>query len=314
MIDKTTTLGKTIKLFLVEGKSTGLISAKIEQWTGQALVCPRSQLPKLTVTDYPEINQPGVYILTGNDTDSKPFAYIGQSENISNRIKNHHQPKKDNQTLDLWDKMYLFTASDNALTTGHIRYLEARLIKIAKAANRMQTENKRIPTNIPLPKPEMDSMEYFIQHMQLLLPALGIILFRPQADEATKESTLDSPLFELNVRGANATAKLVDNEFVILKDSLVRKDEVNSIGNGIKKRRNELLNRGDLIEQMESKNHYRFTKNIGFSSPSAAAAVVVGGEANGRKEWHVKGTKQSYGDWENEQITKVVNTDNTETT
>jgi len=32
-------------------------------------------------------------------------------------------------------------------------------------------------------------------------------------------------------------------------------------------------------------NHYRFTQDYAFSSPSTAAAVVLGRSANGRIEW-----------------------------
>jgi hypothetical protein len=106
----------------------------------------------------------------------------------------------------------------------------------------------------------------------------------------------ESPIFELKSRGADAKAKLIDNEFVILKDSLARKSEVDSIGDGVRKRREELVKNGVLEESSES--HYCFTKNHAFSSPSTAASVLVEGESNGRRAWKVKDTGQTYGEWD----------------
>ena len=47
-----------------------------------------------------------------------------------------------------------------------------------------------------------------------------------------------------------------------------------------------------------------FAKSYGFSSPSAAAAIVLGRAANGRTEWHLKGTQKTYHDWETEDLMK----------
>jgi hypothetical protein len=41
-----------------------------------------------------------------------------------------------------------------------------------------------------------------------------------------------------------------------------------------------------------------FAKPYPFSSPSAAAAVVLDRNSNGRIEWKVKGSKQNYHDWQ----------------
>ncbi|MCF6306116.1 MAG: DUF4357 domain-containing protein [Rhodobacteraceae bacterium] len=45
-----------------------------------------------------------------------------------------------------------------------------------------------------------------------------------------------------------------------------------------------------------------FTKNFAFSSPSAAAAVIFGRAANGRTEWKIQGTKTTYAEWEEMQL------------
>ncbi|MCY1463705.1 hypothetical protein D9M71_816380 [compost metagenome] len=45
-----------------------------------------------------------------------------------------------------------------------------------------------------------------------------------------------------------------------------------------------------------------FVDDYVFKSPSAAAAVVLGRNANGRTEWVVENTKQPYGAWQDQQL------------
>lgn len=260
--------GKTIKIFLTDGKPNGLTIAELQQWTGIALACPRTELQKLI--HRPEAAKPGVYIITGS-SDGSQLAYIGEAENIGSRLKEHHR------TEDFWDRICFFTQKDDNLTKGHVRYLEALMIKIAREAKRMPLKNSSnpCPTNIPLPESDLADMKYFLAQMQMILPVLGIDLLQPQptvtAEDATI-STAESPIFELKTRDAVATAKLIDSEFVVLEGSLVRKSETASILSHLKKIRAELHSTGVLVEA--DAKHYRFTNNYAFSSPSTASGVV----------------------------------------
>jgi hypothetical protein len=49
--------------------------------------------------------------------------------------------------------------------------------------------------------------------------------------------------------------------------------------------RKELIADGTLVQK---DGFYRFAKDVEFSSPSAAAAVIEGGSANGLIEWRTK--------------------------
>lgn len=39
--------GRTVKVFLVDGTPSGVVTAEIMNWTGRITVAPRSQLPDL---------------------------------------------------------------------------------------------------------------------------------------------------------------------------------------------------------------------------------------------------------------------------
>ena len=59
--------------------------------------------------------------------------------------------------------------------------------------------------------------------------------------------------------------------------------------------KNQLIEEEKLTADGE---FYRFGEDIVFNSPSAAAAVVLDRNANGRKEWKIKGEDRTYADWQ----------------
>ncbi|WP_338035802.1 hypothetical protein [Halochromatium roseum] len=87
----TDAIGRSVRLFLVEGKSTGLITAEIMNWTGHVLTGPRTELPKFLAR--PEVARTGVYLLHGRDPDDpdRTMLYIGESDQVGARLKQHNQ-------------------------------------------------------------------------------------------------------------------------------------------------------------------------------------------------------------------------------
>ena len=57
--------GRTIRLFLVKGTPTGVITAEVGDWTGKVVVAPHTALPVLK--SRPEAKLTGVYLLIGRD-------------------------------------------------------------------------------------------------------------------------------------------------------------------------------------------------------------------------------------------------------
>ncbi len=63
----------------------------------------------------------------------------------------------------------------------------------------------------------------------------------------------------------------------------------------------DLLKAGVLAPSTDGQLNV-FTKDYAFSSPSAAAAMVAGRQANGRIQWLLDGTSKTYGEWQDEQV------------
>ena len=55
--------GKTVRIFLPDGLSTGLRWVEITNWSGVAYSCPRNKIIQLK--DRSELDSPGVYLLVG---------------------------------------------------------------------------------------------------------------------------------------------------------------------------------------------------------------------------------------------------------
>lgn len=49
----------------------------------------------------------------------------------------------------------------------------------------------------------------------------------------------------------------------------------------------------------------RFATDVAFNSPSAAAQAVMGTSRNGRTDWVIRDTGQTYADWQEAEITRT---------
>ena len=88
---------------------------------------------------------------------------------------------------------------------------------------------------------------------------------------------------------------LVTDGFVVLKDSRVANSVVESMSPSLVKHRTNMLE-NKIID-----DNFIFTKDYLFTSPSLAAAIVMGRNANGRTEWTNK-NKQSIKDIEESKL------------
>lgn len=120
-------------------------------------------------------------------------------------------------------------------------------------------------------------MEEFLDQMLLVYPSIGITIF-----EKPIAATPATHVLFLNAKGLSASGYEVSDGFVVQKNSHSPKDEVPSTPDGVRVLRASLKSQGLLVEDGD---HLRLTQDYTFSSPSIAAAVMLGRSANGRIEW-----------------------------
>jgi len=263
----------TIKLFLPGGDAKGLRTAEIMNWTGFAIAAPRTELDQLLQRD--ELDKAGIYILTGTDPLSgSPRAYIGEVEVIRDRLKQH-------TSKEFWISAIVFVSKDENLTKAHVRYLESRLLTEATQAGRFTLEQNQAGGS-KLPESDRADMEAFLSRIQQLLPVLGSDLLIPIA-QASAKPPRGGVLF-CRIKGAEARGQRTADGFVVFRDSTAVLEERPSAESYpyVVAQRKQLIADGTLVQK---NGLLVFTKDVEFSSPSAAAVVIHGGSANGLTAW-----------------------------
>jgi hypothetical protein len=310
--------GKQVKLYLVDGTPGGLMTAEIMNWTGHVLKGTRDKLGE--IRQRPEARRTGVYILLGEDAAGERLAYIGQSDDVGKRLVQHDAKK------DFWTEVAIVTSKDPNTTSAHVRYLEASLVRMAKSFSRVPLQNGNEPSGgAELPEGDASDVDYFIEQLRILLPVLGIDLFRgrvsrpasltafkaPRADASPHASEMAagaevSPVFHLRLAklGIDARAQVIDGEFTVLAGSLISAQMRRSAGRSDGNTRN-FVGRSAVHSKVMSDASAlpsgvlaRLQRDVVFTSPSAASAVVQGkATANGRRDW-TTGAGVRYAQWE----------------
>lgn len=292
--------GRSVRLYLAEGSSTGIVTAEIVNWTGHILAAPRTRLEAALQRE--ELGRTGVYILYGEvTTGDLPAVYVGEGDNISARLRSH---SKDIEK-EFWERFVAVTNKDMNLTKAHVKYLEGRLIALLRDAKKCSIVNKTEPTFDKLPEADISDMESFLEELQLVLPVIGIDVFRkPKAiviPAAVEKDETTAFILTHASKGISARAVEADGEFVVLSGSTGNLLEAPSFHDRIKVLRDQAIETGRA--QVLDNDHFRLVEDMAFSSPSAAAVFLFGTSRNGRADWLVDGRNINYGAFKDAQLT-----------
>jgi hypothetical protein len=269
--------GKTIKIFLIDGEPNGRLTCELSNWSGKAFKIPRNKIK--VSADRTELESTGIYILFGKSTDNKDLAYIGEGEEIYKRITQHVSGK------DFWNEVVIFISKDENLNKAHVKYLENRLYEIAKKVNRYNLDNSNTPTRSSISESDRSEMEEFIENIKLLTNTLGYKIFEELIHEnQTTEEQANNTFYIRATRGANAQGQITNEGFVVLKDSEIADSVTSSLNQSIINFRQRLIDEQKIVN---INNKLIFTEDYLFSSPSTAAAIVMGRSANGLTEWRL---------------------------
>lgn len=129
--------GKSIELFLANGTADSLITAELSNWNGKAIKIPRIEVAECNRED---LKGPGVYFLFCKDEDETDAVYIGESENVKDRLIQHLRDFSADKEKYYWTTAVIFTGRD--LNKTLIRYLEDRLVVLARDSKRYKVLTK----------------------------------------------------------------------------------------------------------------------------------------------------------------------------
>ncbi|HET6990238.1 MAG TPA: GIY-YIG nuclease family protein [Bacteroidia bacterium] len=278
--------GFSLRTFMLTPDADGPRIIEKSNWSGKGLMCPRAAFP-----DYksrPEFQRTGVYILIGEDSNSElPIVYIGEGDPIIDRFNRHIT----SQDMSFWHTLYAFTSKDDNLNKAHVQFLESRLVQLARSAKNCLLRNINTPQAPSLSEADAAETETFLEEMLLCMKALGLRFF----DDNITSKRKDQILFTLASRSLKAQGYWVNTGFTILEGSEASLKDAPSAAEIITRWRKDLRQLGVL--KVKGKVLV-FAQNYTLTSPSLAAGIVYGRNANGLDSWK-DSTGNSLNDYKN---------------
>lgn len=265
------TFNKTIQMCIFDGNPNGRIMCELSNWNGRVYKISRNDLSEFA--NRPDCEYTGVYFLFGKDEDNKDTVYVGEAEKMLVRLKQH---LKDH---NYWNDCVVVISKDNILNKAHVKYLENKFYTLAVDAKRSSIINNTVPTCSSISEFDESMLSEFIENARLLVNTLGYKVFDKIDTSVVEKENSDTIFHIAAARGADAKGLLVPDGFMVIKGSKIAKDTVPSMASNLVNLRNIMLEK-NIINQ-----EFVFVTDYIFTSPSLAAAIVMGRNANGRTEW-----------------------------
>ncbi len=269
--------GKSIELFLVNGSADSLITAELSNWNGKAIKIPRIEVASCSRDD---ITQAGVYFLFCKEDDGSDSVYIGEAENVKERLVQHLRDYQSEKEKYYWNTAVIFVGRD--LNKALIRYLENRFVEIARNSKRYLVLTKNTYRNTVMKESQIAVMEEFVDNVKVLINALGYKVLEPFAQSESPSTSSDDEVLSLSTGSASASGKVTTEGFVLFEGAVINeKTSTKSLSAGMQKLRQKLLDTGKVKD-------LKTTEDILFSSSSAAADFVLGYSVSGPQTWKAK--------------------------
>ena len=277
---------KNINMFLMDGEVTGKIKCTLSNWTGVIYKIPRIQLGDLKSRD--EMKQSGIYFLFGRDEDKqKDVTYIGQAttrkngEGVLLRIQEHTRDSH----ADYFNDVIILTTQNNSFGPTEISYLENKFTQLAKEAGRYIVKNGNDPNPGNVTEEKESELDEIVENTLMIIGTLGYRVFVPMTKKVSQDLTDNHSTYLYLKRKTKKSNKVIEatcerttEGFVVLEGSQVEIKDSPYLPASLKEMRQNLI-ASRVIQDGVLKE-----KQL-FSSPSYAAAFLLGMQTNGRTDW-----------------------------
>lgn len=277
---------KNINMFLMDGEVTGKIKCTLSNWTGVIYKIPRIQLGDLKSRD--EMKQSGIYFLFGRDEDKqKDMTYIGQAttrkngEGVLLRIQEHTRDTH----ADYFNDVIILTTQNNSFCPTEISYLENKFTQLAKEAGRYIVKNGNDPNPGNVTEEKESELDEIVENTLMIIGTLGYRVFVPMTKKVSQDLTDNHSTYLYLKRKTKKSNKVIEaicerttEGFVVLEGSQVEIKDSPYLPASLKEMRQNLI-ASRVIQDGVLKE-----KQL-FSSPSYAAAFLLGMQTNGRTDW-----------------------------
>lgn len=283
---------KNINMFLMDGEVTGKIKCTLSNWTGVIYKIPRIQLADLKSRD--EMKQSGIYFLFRRDEDKqKNITYIGQATNRKNgegvllRVQEHTRDSH----ADYFNDVIILTTQNNSFGPTEISYLENKFTQLAKESGRYIVKNGNEPNPGNVTEEKQSELDEVVENVLMIVGTLGYRVFIPMTTKVDQQARNEVEQYLYLKRKMKKSDQIIEAKcerttegFVVLEGSQVEMIDSPAIPTSLKELRKELIKanviKGGILQEKQL-----------FSSPSYAAAFVLGMNTNGRMDWKDKDGK-----------------------
>ena len=274
--------GSVILTHLIDGDPQGIRRVTMKNKTCEMYIIPRSLFSEAKVCKAIDLKQPALYVLLENINsfaDEKPKAYIGQAEDVGQRIEQHIGGKND-----FFQTVLVFVSTDHSINKADVQYLEYKAINAAKEAGRFDMSSNSQSGTLPhLTPDQLDVIDEFREFVWLLTSFVGCRIFIKPISQVSAKKQDDNEQFHISWDNINAFALFGQDEMVLLKGSELRKTTVASAKP--EKRRamlNSMLKEGVIEDKGDC---YVLLTDMAYPSPSTCAWVCTGTSLNGWNYW-----------------------------
>ena len=252
--------GKSIELFLVNGTADSIITAELSNWNGKAIKIPRIEVSTCNRND---MIQAGVYFLFCKEDDGSDSVYIGEAENVKERLVQHLRDYQSEKEKYYWNTAVIFIGRD--LNKALIRYLENRFVDIARSSKRYLVLTKNTYRNTVMKESQIAVMEEFVDNVKVLINALGYKVLEPFAQTESQDANSDDEILMLTTGSASASGKVTTEGFVVFEGSTVNeKTSTKSLSIGMQKLRQKLFDSGK-VQNLTTTEDILFSSSYGCS-------------------------------------------------
>lgn len=284
------TVGRVVKIFITGQDPRSLRTVELDNWTGVAITGQPEFFKKALEAEV--LARSCVYLLIKSGADDDlPEIYVGESDNFSQRYTSGRFPIA-------FDTFMIFTSKDDNLTRAHVRWLENKLWTVLNGnSGKVIVTNANQPSESNLPRADIATMHTYLANMIYVLEALGYDLFSVQ--ERTSASPSPATTTEGNATETDgqsltlyatlphrpddrALLRYENGAYTLLTGSKINRVMNGSLPANVRKLRQQLITDGELIECGE---YLELKRDIPFSKPSPASALVKGHSSTGYRDW-----------------------------
>ena len=247
----------------------------------ECFVLPRDKVAEVAKKQ-PHLQQYGFYILLGRDKNMRSMAYIGQTNDFTNRVNDHKQKK------DFWDTALVFVSKSDEIFPSEALYLEYLGWKAAKEAGNYIIENSKDINEPHLSADKQNEMELFFEDIQFLTRFYGCKIFDEPEKTIEQEKYIKFTM-TLPKSGLKATLQFYKNNqrYVITAGSTIMALTTDGCSKGMQGFRKQIIDNKKLSQKNGDK--YLLLQDIEIPesscSPSGAASFCAGTSRNGTGDW-----------------------------